>query len=185
VTGNAGGAPTPTLPSVPSRALLVVADTSVLINFLVIDRMDLIAGYARHVLVTDHVGAEITSTYPDQQQRYEDALAAGTVERLRVDGEAELALFGRLATPGRLGPGECSAIAVAVLRRHALAIDDRRATREAKALDPVLEVLGTQSVIVEMIRQGLIVVADADVLLAEWAGKHRFKLKIASFADVT
>jgi len=39
-------------------------------------------------------------------------------------------------------------------------------------------------VIVEMIRQGLIAVADADVLLAEWAGKHRFKLKIASFADV-
>ncbi len=184
MTRNAEDAPTPTPPSAPPRGLLVVADTSVLINFLVVGRMDLIARYARRVLVTDHVGAEITSTYPDQRQHYEDALAAGAVEELRVDSDAELALFGRLATPGRLGTGECSAIAVAVLRRHALAIDDRRATREAKVLDPALEVLGTQSVMVEMLRQGLIAVADADVLLTEWAGKHRFKLRIASFADV-
>jgi predicted nucleic acid-binding protein len=164
--------------------LLVVADASVLINFLVVGRMDLIARYARRVLVTDHVAAEIASAYPEQQRRYENALAAEAVEELRVDSKPELALFGRLTAPGRLGAGECSAIAVAVSRRHALAIDDRRAIREAKALDPTLEVLGTQAVMVEMIRQGLIAVPDADALLAEWAGKHRFRLKIASFADL-
>lgn len=155
-----------------------------LINFLAIGRMDLIALYTRRVLVTDHVAAEIASTYPEQQRRYEASLAAGAVEELRVDSQAELALFARLTTPRRLGAGECSAIAVAVSRRHALAIDDRRAIRDAKALDPALEVLGTQSVMVEMIRQGLIAVADADALLAEWAGKHRFRLKITSFAEL-
>lgn len=185
MTGDTGNAPRPISPPAPTRGLLIVADASVLINFLVVGRMDLVARYARCVLVTDHVAAEITSVYPEQRRRYEDALAAGAVEELRVDAEAELALFGRLAAPGRLGAGECSAIAVAVSRRHALAIDDRRAAREAKALDPALEILGTQSVMVEMIRQNLLAVTDADTLLAEWAGKHRFRLEIASFADVT
>ena len=185
MTGNTGDAPTPALSSKLPRTLLVVADASVLINFLVVGRMDLIARYARRVLVTDHVAAEIASSYPEQRRRYEDVLAAGAVEELRVHGQAELALFARLATPGRLGAGECSAIAVAVSRRHALAINDRRAIREAKALDPVLEVLGTQSVMMEMIGQGLIAVVEADALLAEWASKHRFRLKIASFGDLT
>lgn len=168
----------------PSRALLVVADASVLINFLVVDRMDLISRYTRRVLVTDHVAAEIASAYPDQRRRYKDTLAAEMIEELRVDEQAELTLFGRLAAPGRLGAGECSAIAVAVLRRYALAIDDRRAIREARALDPALEVLGTQSVMVEMIGQGLLTVVEADTLLAEWADKHRFRLRITSFAEL-
>ena len=184
MTGSTGKATTPAPPSAASPALLVVADASVLINFLVVGRMDLIARYARRMLVTDHVAAEIASAYPEQRRRYEDSLAAGAVEELRVDSQAELALFARLTAPGRLGAGECSAIAVAVSRRHALAIDDRRAIRDAKALDPALEILGTQSVMVEMIRQGLITVADADALLAEWAGKHRFRLRIASFANL-
>lgn len=170
--------------STPSRPELIVADTSVLINFLVIDRMDLLARYARRVLVTDHVAGEITSTYPDERRRYEAAVTAGAVEELRVDAEAELVLFARLAASGRLGAGECAAIAVAISRRHALAIDDRRATREARALVPAMEVLGTQAIMVELIRQGIVTASEADVLLAEWAGKHRFRLKITSFAEI-
>ena len=49
---------------------IVVADTSVLINFLRIDRMDLIAAHPASFIATDHVAAEIADTYPEQQARY-------------------------------------------------------------------------------------------------------------------
>ena len=56
---------------------IIVTDTSVLINFLRIDRTDLLAGHSHAFLATDHVAAEITDRYPDQQQRFAAALAAG------------------------------------------------------------------------------------------------------------
>lgn len=48
---------------------IVVADTSVLVNFLRIDRMDLIGAHPASFIVTDHVAIEIADTYPDQQAR--------------------------------------------------------------------------------------------------------------------
>lgn len=45
---------------------IIVADTSVLINFLRIDRMDLIGLFPRRFLATDHVAQEIAESYPDQ-----------------------------------------------------------------------------------------------------------------------
>ena len=41
----------------------IVADTSVLINFLRVDRMDLIARHSHRFLVTDHVAGEVTDFY--------------------------------------------------------------------------------------------------------------------------
>ena len=50
-------------------SVIIVADTSVLINFLKIDRMDLIGRFPQRFLATDHVAAEISDNYPDQQGR--------------------------------------------------------------------------------------------------------------------
>ena len=49
---------------------IVVTDASVLINFLRVDRMDLISECSHDFVVTDHVAEEITSRYPDQRQRF-------------------------------------------------------------------------------------------------------------------
>lgn len=43
-----------------ARPAIVVTDTSVLINFLHIDRTDLIAGHSHDLLATHHVAAEIS-----------------------------------------------------------------------------------------------------------------------------
>ena len=110
---------------------IVVADTSVLINFLRIDRMDLIAAHPASFIATDHVAAEITDTYPEQQARYAAALNAAQIIEQRIDDPAELEIFLRLAAKGRLGAGERAAIAVALNRRCALAIDDSRAIQQA------------------------------------------------------
>ena len=167
---------------------IVVADTSVLINFLRIDRMDLIAAHPASFIATDHVAAEIADTYPEQQARYAAALSAAQISEQRIDDPAELELFLRLAAHGRLGAGERSAIAVALNRKCALAIDDSRAIQraigEAGIAGNPLMIVRTQDIVVELIRNGVVSVEAADAILLDWATNHRFRLKIASFRDV-
>ena len=166
---------------------IIVADTSVLINFLRIDRMDLIGAHPASFIATDHVAAEITGTYPDQQARYAAALNAAQLLEQRIDDLAELEMFLRLAAKGRLGAGERAAIAVALNRGCALAIDDsraiQRALQEAALGQNALTILPTHDVMIELIRRRTITVEAADAILLDWATNHRFKLKIASFRE--
>jgi len=112
--------------------IVVITDTSVLINFLVLDRTELLSRLPDHrFVVTDHVRAEITDHYQDQLQRLEAAFAAGILEEIRVADLQEVRLFAQLTETG-LGIGECSAIAVAAHRKLALAIDDKRAVKKLK-----------------------------------------------------
>ncbi len=167
-----------------TKPAIIVTDTSVLINFLRIDRIDLIAGHSYDFLATDHVAAEISDRYPDQQQRFAAALDAGVISETRVTTPEELQLFGFLFATGRLGAGECSAIAFAVHRGYILAIDDRLAIRHARGVDARLRILATQDLMVSMIREGLLEVEEADRIKREWATRHRFRLRLNSFRDV-
>ncbi len=167
---------------------IVVADTSVLINFLRIDRMDLIAAHPASFIATDHIAAEIARTYPEQQARYAAALNAAQITEQRVDDPSELEMFLCLAEKGRLGAGERAAITVALTRGYALAIDDsraiRRAVQEAALGENTLTILRTQDIVVELIRRRVMSVKAADVILVDWRSNHRFKLKIPSFAEL-
>ena len=85
---------------------------------------------------------------------------------------------------GRLGAGECSAIALAIHRRYILAIDDRLATTHARRADATLRILATQDLVVSMIREGLLDVAEADRIKQEWATRHRFRLIVDTFREL-
>ncbi len=67
-----------------TKPAIIVTDTSVLINFLRIDRTDLTASHSHDFLATDHATAEISDRYPDQQQRFAEALDAGIISETRV-----------------------------------------------------------------------------------------------------
>ncbi|BAC92197.1 glr4256 [Gloeobacter violaceus PCC 7421] len=163
----------------------IVADTSVLINFLKVDRMDLIGTHPSRFLVLDHVAEEISEDYPQQYKRFEASLAAGYIGLERVTDPTEVHVFLLLAIGNRLGAGERAAIAVALSRKYALAIDDRkainRALREAGIASTRLRILRTQDIVVTLIQTGALSIAQADGMLADWAANHRFKLKITSF----
>jgi predicted nucleic acid-binding protein len=167
---------------------IVVADTSVVINFLKIDRMDVIGACPRRFLATDHVAAEIADSYPEQQVRYQAAVRAQHLEICKVVDPVEVALFASLKPGQRLGTGECSAIAVAINRRFGLAIDDsravKRALREAGLAAHALEVLRTQDVMLMLLRAKVLDVAEADGIKQTWAQRHRFRIKANSFADL-
>lgn len=167
---------------------IVVADTSVIINFLRIDRMDLIGAHPSPFIVTDHVADEIADSYPEQQARFHAALGAGHITQHRIDDSAEVEIFLRLSARGRLGAGERSAIAVALNRGCALAIDDsraiRRAIEEAGIAGNPLTVLRTQDVIVHLIRAKLLEIEAADAIKENWHLNHRFTIRIGSFAEL-
>ena len=163
---------------------IIVTDTSVLINFLRIDRTDLIAGHSHDFHATEHVAAEVSDRYPDQQQRFAAAIDTGVISEMRVISPEELRLFGDLFATGRLGAGECSAISVAVHRSHILAMDDGLAIRCARRTDATLRILKTQDLMVSMIREGLLEVEEADRIKQDWAAHHRFRLKLGSFREL-
>jgi predicted nucleic acid-binding protein len=113
---------------------IVITDTSVLINFLVLDEVALLSRLpGRSFVVTDHVRAEITAHHSEQLQRLEQAFASGMLEEIRVTDLEEVQLFAKLTATG-LGIGECSAIAVAPHCKLALAIDDKRAMSQDRSL---------------------------------------------------
>ncbi|HEY1930560.1 MAG TPA: hypothetical protein VGG99_00970 [Acetobacteraceae bacterium] len=167
-------------------AATVVADASVLINFLRIDRMELLGRHPSRFLATDHVEAEIEDDA--QRARFSAVVAAGHIETCSVTEPDELALFMHLGAGRRLGAGECSAIAVAITRRYAIAIDDNkavnRALREAGLTATQLEIMRTPDVIVALIRAGTLTVEEADNIKDDWAQRHRFRVKAASFRDL-
>lgn len=166
------------------RAPLII-DASTLINFLAVDRVGLLLSSPRHrLIVTEHVRREITEDYPEQLARLEIAFKSGGIEETPVTATNELAVFARLAAMKRLGPGECASIAAASERGCALAIDDKRAAKQATALNPCLVIMNTQALMIALIHEQLLDVATADEIKRTLEREHRFRLPIATFQDV-
>jgi hypothetical protein len=164
--------------------LIVIADTSVLVNFLRIDAMTLLGRVSRSIVITEHVQVEVTEDYADQRDRLAAALADGQVAQVALTSEGELAVFGSLLGDGRLGSGECAAIACAIAGGHALAIHDRRAGNEALRVDANLPILRTQDLVLMMIKEQILTIAQADAMKETWEREHRFRLAFASFGDI-
>lgn len=165
---------------------ILILDASVLINFLRVDRVDLLHRHTREIYVTEHVAAEVTAHYPEQIARLKAAETAQKVRQIVATDLAEVSLIAdiRAVTRGRLGLGECSAIALAVARGWMLAIDDAAAIKHVRTQYPSLPLVTTRDIMVELIRAGRLTIARADAIKEEWQRDHRFKLPFASFADV-
>ena len=140
-------------------------DSSVLINFLAVDRVDLLAGHvALHFLITPHVQSEITEHYPGQVARLLKALSSGGLEGTRVEWLDELALFAQIVTDG-FGAGEAAAIAAAVQRKLPLAIQDVAARKRAAQIAPSLTIVTTEDIVVAQIRADVLTIEAADALM--------------------
>jgi len=162
-----------------------VIDSSTLVNFLKINRVDLLASHPDYrFIVVDAVRAEIRKHYSAQVTRLEAAFAAG---QLLTDQPAadtsmdELTAFAAMESI-KIGTGERAAIAAARARGLPLAMDDERAWKRAGA---GLARVDTVSVMVVLIKAGIIDVAAADVIKTEWEAHHKFiKRHFSSFADL-
>lgn len=167
---------------VTSPQINVVLDTSILVNFLAIDRMDLLSNLVGHqFFITAHVRGEVT--YALQATRLQTALAAGNLQELPGGNLAELATFAKLTAT--LGVGESAAIAAGKHRSMNVGVEDRTARRTAESEVGKQNVCDTIDLVVRMIQAKLLTVAEADVIKAEWAANHRFTItKFKSFSEI-
>lgn len=124
----------------------IVVDSSLLINFLRVGRVDLLGAYPADFMVPDEVTAEVT--WPDQAQRLREAFDRGDLVRCTRDDKDEDDLY-TLFRP--MGAGECSAIAIALSRGCRVAMEDIRAIKAAQKraweLGKELEVVKTRDIL--------------------------------------
>jgi predicted nucleic acid-binding protein len=167
--------------------LFSIIETSVLINFLRINRVDLLARHPTYrFVVIDYVRREITNRSIDQQTQLEAALKAGLLLG-DIDPKnvslAELQAYADLQSV-KIGDGERGAIAAAFARGYAIAINDYRALKRLPATYKSLHLEDTASIMVALIRAGVLTVAEADVIKADWESNHRFRLTFTTFGEL-
>lgn len=163
--------------------LLTVADTNVLICFLLAGRFDLLRQHRNYrLVVTEHARREVT--YPAQATELESAISVGDVDQTDLTDPAEISLFAELNTV--LGRGESAAIAVAANRNWVIATDELgRARREVYDRVGRGRLITTPGLILSCILNGAITVAEADGIkeILE-AQRQTFAVDFQSFGDL-
>ena len=158
----------------PEGRILVVADTSFLVNFLAINRVDILARLRAFAFrVPNHVIVEVE--YEDQKERLQAALATGTVSEVEITEILEIALYAELRA--FLGDGESTCLAVAATRRWAIATDEKgRLRREIVERLGEEYLLDTPGTLVAALRAGILTLPEAEAIRQELA-RHRFTMK--------
>ena len=161
--------------------LLVVADSSFLINFLVVDRMDILGRLPEFRFhVVNHVRAEIR--FESQRARLQAATDDGGMTEIEIADPAETLLYDKFRK--FLGDGESASLAVAVSRRWVIAADEkgrfRRELFSRLGEDYLLDTLGALLI---AIRSDVITVAHAEALRTQLQG-HRFQMDPAPFDEL-
>jgi predicted nucleic acid-binding protein len=161
--------------------LLVVTDSSFLINFLVVDRMDILRRLPQFRFhVVNHVRAEIR--YESQRARLHAATESGAVTEIEITDPAEIPLYEEFRS--FLGDGESASLAVAVSRGWVIAADEkgrfRRELFSRLGEDHLLDTLGA---LLTAIRAGIITVAQAEGLRIQLE-EHRFQLDPTPFDEL-
>ena len=96
----------------PEPRSLLVADTSVLVNLAILERLDLFTATGFEAHVPNHVVQEVVRQ--EFRERLDRALAAGRLTEVEITDIAEMTEYAGLRK--RFGDGESAAMAVAFSR---------------------------------------------------------------------
>lgn len=162
--------------------ILVVADTSFLVNFLALNRMDILRGLRGYTFrIPNHVVREIE--YEDQKERLHDALTEGTLSEIELTDLAEVALYADLRR--FLGDGESACLAVAATRRWVIAADEKgRLRREVMERLGEGYLLNTPGAIVEALRARILTVSEAEEIRRELARRRFVMSDVPPFEEL-
>jgi len=146
----------------------VVADNTVLSNFALIKREDILVKLFENALFT-------TEEVIDELKRGEKRNVLPKrdwqwIKVLKMESSQEEFLFRLLAES--LGKGESSCLSIAISRDLKVLTDDRDARRLAQRRG--VPVSGTIGVLVEAVREGLLSVEEANTMLSDMIEKGYF-----------
>ena len=161
--------------------MLVVVDSSFLINFLVVDRMDILGRLVQFGFhMVNHVRAEVR--YEEQRARLETAIDGGVITEIEITEPDELRLYDEFRR--YLGDGESASLAVAVSRRWVMAADEKgRFRREVFTRLGEDYLLNTLGALLTAIRAGAITVEEAEGLRARLR-ENRFEMDPTPFEQL-
>jgi predicted nucleic acid-binding protein len=161
--------------------ILVVVDTSCLINFLIVDRLDIFGALQGYTFVVpNHVVAEVTDA--TQRARLEAALTARVVTEIEITDLAEIETY--IALRRVLGDGESACLAIAATRGWVIAADEKgRLRREVYERLGEAALVNTPGILVAAIQAGILTADGAETLRAELA-KNRFVMDIPPFSEL-
>lgn len=157
----------------------IVMDASPLIAFLKIARCDLLAIFQFQLLCTDFVRSEITK----QKSEFDKLIVDKKLAVVSVDQIQHLQEIETLRSRG-LGRGEASSIVVAQSNSYLLLMDDKAARKIASSKGITL--LSTADVIVKNIKDGVLTIEEADMLLNHWrnVGEHPVPMDLVSLTHL-
>jgi predicted nucleic acid-binding protein len=168
------------MPGEPTGTI-VLADTSVLVNLAIVDRLDLLGALAGFDFrVPEEVVEEVRR--PEQRELLDRALRAGHLDRSRLSGVPVLDHYRELRHD--LGPGEAACLALAYAEGWSVACDEKRFfRREARRLLGEGRLLNTPGLFVLGIRQRYWTVSEADQA-KEVLERNRFRMRFRSFDEL-
>lgn len=158
----------------------VALDASVLINFLIIERCDLLGALPRHQFhVLGRVQAEVTRSR--QREVLSEALTAELVKTAPPPRPTELLLARRHEQV--MGRGEAACLAAAECRDWLFACDELRRVRRI-AVERIGDgrIVTTAGILVRAVRARIITIPEADEIKSVLE-KNRFRMDFESFAD--
>lgn len=134
---------------------VVVVDTSVLINFLHLGRLDVLDELPFRFLIPEEVRGEVDGDeYPEQERKLNQALEYEILELITV---TEASITNQIARyTETFGKGESACLALAEAKSCGIACDDTRAVRVARNTNAISPLLNTVGVIVMLIDENVV-----------------------------
>jgi predicted nucleic acid-binding protein len=165
------------------EATIVLADTSVLVNLAIVDRLELLGALQGfRFRVPEEVVAEVRR--PEQRALVNRALRAGHLGRIQLTGIVALDHFRQLRHELGLGRGEAACLALAQAHGWLVACDEKRVfRREARRLLGKGRILNTPGLFFLGIRQQYWTASEADQA-KEILERNRFRMRFGSFEDL-
>ncbi len=161
----------------------VALDASVLINFLILDRVDLFRGLpGLEFVIPQAVENEIRDPrYPKQQKALRQSLDVGDIRVERIESLTEIEAVTLLRKV--LGAGESECLVLAQARGWMVACDERgRFRRLADERVGEARITTTPDLMLRAICANLLTVEEADAMKARLE-KHRFRMPFDSFRE--
>jgi len=159
----------------------VATDTCILINLLVVGRLDLLKTIPPYLF---HAATEVLDEIEDLDQKAAvfQGIATGHLSQVKLDQPGELELF--VNFNATLGKGESACLALAKARNWAIATDESKDPKWKKVIAAAgFTIMNTPGILLAAIRSEALTVAAADEIKAKLE-QRRFKMKFDSFGSL-
>ena len=156
---------------------VIIVDSSPLISFLKIGRIELLKVLEKELICTDFVRSEIFR----QKHEFDNLIKTGFFKEIQIENPQGLKGIEGLYNRG-LGRGEASSIILADSMQSTLLMDDIKAKKIANKRG--INSISTAEVVVKNIQLSNISLHEADNFIHQWRTMGEFPVRIHSFKEL-